>query len=137
MMQVVVQKTLLTNSGNRSIPEIVSIGENAELVASNEGKVGVFFVRQYRSLLFFKRSKRHFLGYLSSEVSDIVGAALKFDVRLRTRIVDRMPAHMSEAGKETVCVSIWAEGDKWDRIKEKTRAYTPEPNEGAQDLDVT
>ena len=49
---------------------------------------------------------------------------------MRVRIVDRLPAHMSELGKETVCVSVWAEGDQWDRLtkklhEQKFKAATP------------
>ena len=129
-MQVVIQKTLLTHSGNRSIPEIVSIGDNAVLVSSSEGKIGVFYQREYRFMLFFKRTKRYFLGYLDPDITLLINPAIKAAIRMRVRIVDRLPAHMSELGKETVCVSVWAEGDKWDRLtkklhEQKFKAATP------------
>jgi hypothetical protein len=120
-MQVVIQKTLLTHSGNRSIPEIVSIGDNAVLVSSSEGKIGVFYQREYRFMLFFKRTKRYFLGYLDPDITLLISPAIKAAIRMRVRIVDRLPAHMSELGKETVCVSVWAEGDQWDRLTKKLR----------------
>ncbi|MDA0354355.1 MAG: hypothetical protein O2838_02450 [Proteobacteria bacterium] len=129
-MQVVIQKTLLTHSGNRSIPEIVSIGDNAVLVSSSEGKIGVFYQREYRFMLFFKRTKRYFLGYLDPDITLLIDPAIKAAIRMRVRIVDRLPAHMSELGKETVCVSVWAEGDQWDRFtkklhEQKFKAATP------------
>ena len=129
-MQVVIQKTLLTHSGNRSIPEIVSIGDNAVLVSSSEGKIGVFYQREYRFMLFFKRTKRYFLGYLDPDITLLINPAIKASIRMRVRIVDRLPAHMSELGKETVCVSVWAECDQWDRLtkklhEQKFKAATP------------
>ena len=129
-MQVVIQKTLLTHSGNRSIPEIVSIGDNAVLVSSSEGKIGVFYQREYRFILFFKRTKRYFLGYLDPDITLLINPAIKAAIRMRVRIVDRLPAHMSELGKETVSVSVWAEGDQWDRLtkklhEQKFKAATP------------
>ena len=129
-MQVVIQKTLLTHSGNRSIPEIVSIGDNAVLVSSSEGKIGVFYQREYRFMLFFKRTKRYFLGYLDPDITLLISPAIKAAIKMRVRIVDRLPAHMSELGKEVVCISVWAQAEQWNKLtkklrKQKFKAATP------------
>lgn len=88
----------------------LSIGDRAELVALDDGRVGVVARVRRRFLGLIPGTRAVLIGTLGPEGSRLVGPAVGRAEPLRVRIVGLTPEHLAEAGRgPEVHVSVWGD----------------------------
>jgi len=84
-------------------------GQTVALEITPEREIKVFANLPSRWLFGFGRPRRHFLGYLHPQATELLLPALYSEAPLRVRIVEVEPAHARADGVDRVCISVWGD----------------------------
>ncbi|KPQ06626.1 MAG: hypothetical protein HLUCCA12_10090 [Rhodobacteraceae bacterium HLUCCA12] len=119
-MQVILHKTPLLPAAETPPSLGLELGDAVELEAEAEGTVRASIWRHGMWLpLVGRRARRVPLGHLRPEAAELVAPALSQGTDLRVRVVEICPAHLSEDGRDYVCLSIWGDRDRLRRARER------------------
>jgi hypothetical protein len=131
-MQVILHKTPLVPLAETPATFGLTLGDSVELQADASGAVTAVFWRKGRwSSLFGGRARQVPIGQLVPEAADMIAPALRYGTDLRVRVVEICPAHLSAAGQDAVCLSVWGDRDRLVRAREREAAHERAPDAAA------
>ena len=107
-MKIIFEKTKVHDLKVDVVKANLCIGDDLEIDMAAKGVLELFYFKEMSFISRFlgrKKSKR--LGPLSSEDSKNLSQKLKKAHKIRVRVVDILPKHLSKNKYDEVHVSIW------------------------------
>ena len=104
-----VNQAKLESNGDSEFSKYLNLGDWLGVEADNDGRVSVW--ADINSSFFgLKRKVREQLGFLPSEIANILNTSIKSGRRVRARLID-MQKHFNNdtKNKTTLAVSLWSD----------------------------
>ncbi len=87
----------------------LAIGDTAWLDRLGDGRIGVFARLSQPILWLIPRRRPGLVGHLGPLAEEIVAPSMAHDDKLRVRIIDLVPEHLSNGYPPEVYISVWGD----------------------------
>lgn len=108
LLQPLIHKASI-NLASSSIPRQVAPGDIAKLHLNDDETIAVILTISSRWPFGWGKAKEWVAGVLGAQASDILRPALRKGARLRVRIVELEPAHLSADNQSRLYISVWGD----------------------------
>ena len=107
-MKIIFEKTKVHDLKVDVVKAHLCIGDDLEIDVAAKGVLELFYLKEMGFISrFLGRRKSKRLGSLSSEDSKSLSQNLKKTHKIRVRVVDILPKHLSKSKYDQVHVSVW------------------------------
>lgn len=107
-MRPLIHKASVDITAN-TLPSSVSPNDNASLQVEDDGTISVILILLSRLPFGLGKSRRFVAGILGQKATALIRPAILKNARLRVRIVEVEPAHLSRNGKICLYISVWGD----------------------------
>jgi hypothetical protein len=107
-MRPLIHKASVDITANR-IPSSVFPNDNASLRIEDDGTISVILILLSRLPFGLGKSREFVAGILGQKATALIRPAILKNARLRVRIVEIEPAHLSQNGKIRLFISVWGD----------------------------
>lgn len=110
-MRVILPKTLLGNLTVKPHTSGLRVGAQATLELLDDQKVAAFVTCPSRWPFGWGTQRFIRAGYLGETASNLLTPALEKQAKMRVRVIEIEPAHLSRTRKDEVYLSVWGNPD--------------------------
>jgi hypothetical protein len=107
-MRPLIHKASVDITAN-TLPSSVSPNDNASLQLEDDGTISVILILLSRLPFGLGKSRRFVAGILGHKATALIRPAILKNARLRVKIVEVEPAHLSRNGKTCLYISVWGD----------------------------
>ena len=107
-MQPLIHKASVDITAN-TLPSSVSPNDNASLQLEDDDTISVILILLSRLPFGLGKSRKFVVGILGQNATALIKPAILKSARLRVKIVEIEPAHLSRNGKTCLYISVWGD----------------------------
>ena len=107
-MQPLIHKASVDITAN-TLPLSVSPNDNASLQLEDDDTISVILILLSRLPFGLGKSRKFVVGILGQKATALIRPAILKNARLRVKIVEIEPAHLSRSGEICLYISVWGD----------------------------